>query len=77
MLKNLILNVFLISFVFAKIEVSTTVDSKEIYNYENINLKIIVNQSDGFPIVEKSLGFEVIYFHVTLHHVLPDCFVVI
>ena len=35
MLKNLILNIFLISFLFAKIEVSTVVDSKEIYNYEN------------------------------------------
>lgn len=61
MLKNLILNIFLISFLFAKIEVSTVVDSKEIYNYENISLKIIVNQSDGFPIIE---NFELNDFEV-------------
>ena len=52
MLKNLILNLFFINFLFSQVEVSATVDSKEIYTYENINFKIIVNQSEGFPIVK-------------------------
>ena len=52
MLKNLILNLFFINFLFSQVEVSATVDSKEIYTYENINFKITVNQSEGFPIVK-------------------------
>ena len=33
MLKNLILNLFFINFLFSQVEVSATVDSKEIYTY--------------------------------------------
>ncbi len=62
MLKNLILNLFFINFLFSQVEVSATVDSKEIYTYENINFKIIVNQSEGFPIVKNFLfnDFEIL-----------------
>ena len=53
MLKKIILNLFFINFLFSQVEVSATVDSKEIYNYENINFKITVSQSEGFPIIKR------------------------